>query len=114
MVEINPNWQSTAVALTDLGAVHATLDLYLQHEPGAWRFENPAAHGRLQDVTIQLRSASYTYGTLRVSRIRCADPQQEWRRELQVHLIGDAVNDALDNLVGGLRHQLVVAHLHPR
>lgn len=105
-------WFRTMCALEDLGAVEIVLELYTR-DGVRWHFATPTRPRRVDTLAIPLADARFAYGELLVTRARAADPQREWQTETRLHVIVEALIDALDALSPTLQHRLVVTRLRP-
>ncbi len=106
-------WVNTLRALTAQGVVEADLELFTK-TPQRWRYGRGLRRSRLVDLTIPLFGDDHTFGVLRVSRRRFRDELHDRQREVQIHVVAEAVIDALDALTPELRREWVVTRLPVR
>lgn len=106
-------WLNTLRALSAQGVVEADLELFTR-SPQRWRYGKAARRARVTQLTIPLFSDAHTFGVLRVTRRRFGDELHDRQREVQVHLVAEAIIDALDQLTPELRREWVVTRLPVR
>lgn len=113
-------WRATRAALSPLRVHEATMELFTRN-PATWHFRDPSdapprrLRSREVHVDVPLVAERNCFGALNLIWLRDSDPMVDREREIQVHLVADAVTDALERSLGPeLERQLVVTRLPAR
>ena len=106
-------WDNALRALLAQGVVDAELELFTKR-PALYQFGRKTRRHRVVSLVIPLFGDDHSFGVLRVSRRTYLDDMLDRQREVQIHVVAEAIIDALDALGPDLRREWVVTRLPRR